>query len=77
MRQHGDDRILVVANLSDSVQPVALDVRVKLDADEVIEIADEVAFSACASSPCVLTLAPYATFWLEAVAQEQAISMSR
>ena len=66
IRGHLNDTILVVANLSGSVQSVTLELPESIIGLALVEIADDVAFPAAGSSPYPLALAPYASYWLAA-----------
>ena len=66
MRRHLDDTILVVANLSGSVQSVMLELPSSAMGLGLVEIVDDVTFPPAGSSPYPLALAPYATYWFRA-----------
>jgi maltose alpha-D-glucosyltransferase/alpha-amylase len=63
-RTHGDDRILVVANLSRAAQYVELDLRA--DAGSVpVEMLGHGRFPVISDKPYVLTLGPHAFYWFQ------------
>lgn len=65
IRRHGDDTILVVANLSGSVQSVVLELPTSVIGLALVEIVDDVAFPAAGRSPYPLALGPYASYWFQ------------
>jgi maltose alpha-D-glucosyltransferase/alpha-amylase len=63
VRRYLDETILVVANLSGSVQSVMLELPSSAAGLGLVEIVDDVAFPPAGSSPYLLALAPYASYW--------------
>ncbi|HEY3066616.1 MAG TPA: maltose alpha-D-glucosyltransferase [Methylomirabilota bacterium] len=61
-RRHGDDTLLIVANLSDRSQPVELDLAAHRGATPV-ELLGEVRFPPIDDRPYVLTLGPHGYYW--------------
>ena len=61
LRRHGDDCVLVVANLSRFSQPVELELP-GLSGMTPIEVFGRVAFPPIQNSPCFLTLAPHGVY---------------
>ena len=62
LRHHGDEQILVVANLSRFAQFVELDLT-KFDGCGVVELFGRTVFPRVGHDPYLLTLAPYSFFW--------------
>ena len=62
IRQHQDERILVVANLSRFVQPVELDLR-KFSGAKLVEMFGGTEFPTITERPYLLTLGPNAFYW--------------
>jgi maltose alpha-D-glucosyltransferase/alpha-amylase len=65
LRVHLDDTILVVVNLSGSVQSAMLELPFSVIGLALVEIIDDVAFPATGSAPYPLALAPYASYWFQ------------
>jgi maltose alpha-D-glucosyltransferase/alpha-amylase len=65
VRRFDDDAVLIVANVSGTPQPVALDLASAFDARTLTEIVDEVQFPSHGVSPYVLALDGYASYWLQ------------
>jgi maltose alpha-D-glucosyltransferase/alpha-amylase len=66
VRELGDERVLVVANLAPSVEPVALDLR-SWRGSAVVEMFGGAHFPPIGEQPYFLSLAPYGFFWLKLV----------
>lgn len=62
VREYGEERILIVANLSRFAQYVELDLG-KFAGCGVVELIGRTPFPKVTTSPYLLTLAPYAFFW--------------
>jgi maltose alpha-D-glucosyltransferase/alpha-amylase len=68
LRRHGTECLLVVANLSGSPQPAALDLPPDTMGLSAVEMIDGRLFPAIGAGPYVVTLAPYACHWFDLVA---------
>src|SRR5581483_9706535 len=62
LRQHGEEQLLVVANLSRFVQPVQLDLRAHAGSQPE-ELFGRTAFPRIGEEPYFLTLGPHGFFW--------------
>ncbi|MEO8225900.1 MAG: putative maltokinase, partial [Gemmatimonadota bacterium] len=62
VRRHGDEQVLVVANLSRFAQSVSLDLRT-LAGLEPVEMFGRTAFPCIGEQPYPLTLGPYSFYW--------------
>jgi maltose alpha-D-glucosyltransferase/alpha-amylase len=62
VREHAGDRVLVVANLARSVQPVELDLS-QYQGLVPLEMFDQTTFPRIGPSPFTLTLGPYGAYW--------------
>ncbi len=67
VRELGDERVLVVANLAPSAEPVALDLRAWRGA-AVVEMFGGAQFPPIGEEPYFLSLGPYGFFWLRLIA---------
>src|SRR5207247_1138192 len=63
VRRYGDEVVLVVANLSRSVQPVELDLTACAGLTPV-EVSGQTALPPIGPAPYFLTLGPYECYWL-------------
>jgi maltose alpha-D-glucosyltransferase/alpha-amylase len=63
LREHEGDTILVAANLAPSVEPAALDLR-GFEGRVPVEMFDGARLPAVGATPYLLTLGPYAFYWL-------------
>jgi maltose alpha-D-glucosyltransferase/alpha-amylase len=64
VREHADETIIVVQNLSDQVQEVTLDLAGLVTAHAPVDLLSETAFPTLTSPPHTLRLSPYQYLWL-------------